>query len=84
MEKFSDDSNKDIGGNGDPDLSFYRVERSTIESLDTEMLFDPFEEQFYLPSALVELGNGQCRKYKIVGQKNEVFFPFGIEILHAA
>jgi len=83
MEAFSDDGNKDIGGNGDPDLGFYRIDGSTVEGLDAEMLFDPFEEQFYLPSALVEFGDGQRGKDEIVGQKNELFLPFGVKVLYA-
>ena len=84
MEAFSDDGNKDIGGNGDPDLGFYRIDGSTVEGLDAEMLFDPLEEQFDLPSAFVECGNGQRGKDEIVGQKNELLFPVGIEVLYTA
>ena len=67
METFSNDGDEDIGGNGDPDLGLYRIFRSAVECLDTEMLFDPFEEQFYLPSALVEFGDSQSRQFEIVG-----------------
>ena len=84
MEAFSDDGNKDIGGNGDPYLGFYRIDGRSVEGLDAEMLLDPFEEQFDLPSALVEIGNGQRRKDKIVSKKNELFFPFGIEVFYTA
>lgn len=48
------------------------------------MLLNPFEEQFDLPSALVEFGDGQRRKDEIVGQKNELFFPVGIKVLYTA
>ena len=82
METLSDDGNEDIGGNGDPDLGLYRIVGSAVEGLDAEMLFDPFEEQFDLPSALVEFGDGQRRKDEIVGQKNELFFPFGVEVFY--
>ena len=34
-----------------------------------QMLFDPFEEDFDLPSFPVELCNGQCREFKIVCHK---------------
>ena len=34
-----------------------------------EMLFDPFEEQFDLPAELVELGNGQSGRSKVVGEE---------------
>ena len=67
MKTFSNDGDGDIGGDSNPDLGLYRIFGSAVKCLDTEMLLDPFEEQFYLPSALVEFGNGQCRKNKIIG-----------------
>ena len=67
METFSNDCDKDIGGDSNPDLGLYRIFGSAVECLDTEMLLDPFEEQFDLPSALVEFGDGQRRKNKIIG-----------------
>ena len=36
MEVFSDDGNKDIGGNGDPDRGFYRIDGSSVEGLDAK------------------------------------------------
>ena len=84
METFSNDGDKDIGGNGDPDLGLYRIVGSAVEGLDSEMLLDPFEEQFDLPSALVEFGDGQCGKDEIIGQKDELFFLFGVEVFYAA
>lgn len=84
MEAFSDDGNKDVSGNSNPELGSYRVIGSPVEGLNAEMLFDPFEEQFDLPSALVEFGDSQCGKDKIVGEKNELFLSFGIEVLYTA
>ena len=62
MESFSNDGDKYIGGDGNPDLGLYRIFGSSVEDLDAEMLLDPFEEQFDLPSAFVEFGDGQGRK----------------------
>ena len=84
MEAFSNDGDKDISGDGNPDLRLYRIFGSAVESLDAEMLFDPFEEQFDLPSARVEFGDGQRRKDEIVGQKSEMLFPFGVEVFYTA
>lgn len=84
MEAFSDDGNKNMGGDGDPDLGFYRIDGSAVEGLDAKMLLDPFEEQFYLPSALVEFGDSQRRECEIIGQKNKLFFPFCVEVFYAA
>ena len=82
METFSNDGDKDIGGDGNPDLGLYRIFGSSVEGLDAEMLLDPFEEQFNLPSAFVEFGNAKGRKDEIVGQKNEMLFPFSIEVFY--
>jgi hypothetical protein len=38
------------------------------------------EEQFDLPTAFVELRDGQSREQKIVGQKGKAFFGLGIDI----
>ena len=35
------------------------------------MLLDPFEKELYLPSLLVEVGNGLCRYGEVVGQEIE-------------
>jgi len=35
------------------------------------MLLDPAKEQLYLPTTLIELGNGERRQEKIVGEKHE-------------
>ena len=42
------------------------------------MLFDPFEEQFDLPATTVKLGDRQRRQIEVVGQKDQIFFVFGI------
>ena len=42
-----------------------------MERLDSEMLFDPFEEQFDLPAALVDLGDGKRGQGKVVGQEDQ-------------
>ena len=48
-----DDGNENINADGDPDLGLHRVFRGTIERLDSEVLLDPSEEEFDLPTALV-------------------------------
>ena len=81
VEAFSDDGNKDVGRNGDPDLGFYCIVGCSVEGLYVKMLLDPFEEQFDLPSALVEFGDCQCGKDEIVGEKNEQLLSLGVEVL---
>ena len=78
MEAFLDNGNKDIHGDGNPDLSLHRIFGSTVEGLDSQMLLDPLEEEFDLPAALVKFCNGECRQSEVVGQKNNPSFLFGI------
>jgi hypothetical protein len=80
VEFLLDDSNEYINRDSDPDLNLHRVWRRTIKCLDPKMLFDPFEEDFDLPTVLEEQGNGQGWKNKIVGEEDEPTIRFGVEI----
>jgi len=48
------------------------------------MLLDPFEEQFDLPSAAVEIGDGQCWLGHVVGQEDQFLAGIGIDISDTA
>jgi hypothetical protein len=37
------------------------------ESFDAQMLFDPLEEQLYLPAAFIECCDGQGRQGSVIG-----------------
>jgi hypothetical protein len=41
-------------------LRFDGVFGRAEERLNAQVLLDPFEEQFHLPAAFVELGDGEC------------------------
>ena len=71
---FLDDCYQHVNTDGDPDLGLYSVFGRSVERFDAKVLFDPLEEQFHLPGALVELCDGQRRQHKIVGQEDVVFF----------
>ena len=58
FEFFLDNCHQNINTDGNPDLSLYRVLGGAEERLDTQVLLDPFEENFYLPAALVKPSNG--------------------------
>jgi hypothetical protein len=45
------------------------------------MLLDPFEEEFHLPSDLVNLSDCKCRKREVVCQKLEPLSGFHIQIV---
>ena len=71
LESFLENSNQDVDGDSDPYLCVHSVLGSSVECFDSKMLFDPFEEEFDLPTTLVELCNGKRREKKIVGEKDE-------------
>jgi len=48
------------------------------------MLFNPFEEQFDLPAASIQLSDGQCGHGEVVGQEDQGFAGNRIAIAHAA
>ena len=72
MNLLLDDCDQHIGGHRTPYLRFDRVFAGADKFLDAQMLFDPFEKQFHLPTALVESGNGQRRQGGVVGQKHKI------------
>jgi hypothetical protein len=37
--------------------------------LDPQVLLDPFEEQFHLPAAFIELGNSNGGQVKVISQE---------------
>ena len=54
LEVMFDDCNEAVCDDGDMYLDSYRIFRLTPESFDLEMLLDPFEEQFHLPSVFIK------------------------------
>ena len=78
MQTFFHDSHKHIDGYSDPDLGLHGILGGAIESLDSEMLLDPFEEQFDLPPAFVQLCDGQGRQDEVVGQEDKTFACFSV------
>src|ERR1019366_4313319 len=72
-EPLFDNGDQDIDGDSDPHLGAHGVFGRAIEGFDTQMLLDPFEEQFDLPTAAVELSDRQGWFGEIVGQEHEPF-----------
>jgi len=54
-------------------LCFDRVLGGAVEDFDAQMLFDPFEKQFDVPTAAIQLGDGQCWQDEIVGEEHQAF-----------
>ena len=77
---FLDNGDEHIRTDSDPDLDFHRVLGGSIKRLDSKVLFDPLEKEFYLPTAFVQLGNGQRVEHKVVRQEYESFGRLEIDI----
>jgi hypothetical protein len=60
-------------------VSFHRVLRGTEESLDLQMLLEPLEEQFYLPTTAMKLSDGKRRQLEVVGEKHQGLAFVGLE-----
>lgn len=61
-----------LGTNSRVDLYSDGVLGSSPELLDLEVLLEPLEEQFYLPTILVEVGNLLGSQFHGVGQEREL------------
>jgi hypothetical protein len=54
-----------------PDSSGRQLKLCGGACLDAQVLLDPIEEQFHLPSAFVELGDGDNVDGKIIGEEHQ-------------
>ena len=73
MQPLFHDGDKNISCDGNPYLGFDGVFAGSQKGFDTQMLFDPFEEQFDLPALLVQRGDQLRLECKIVGQEYDAF-----------
>ena len=78
MKLLFDDGDEYIGRHGAPDLCLHCVFARAEKFLDAQVLLDPFEEQFDLPTLLVQRGDRQRRQGCIVGQEDQGFACVGI------
>ncbi len=81
---FFENGDEDVSGDRNPDLRFYRVLRRAEEGFDAQVLFDPFEEQFYLPTLLIKLCDRERGQIEVVGEKQQIFLAFGVVERNAA
>ena len=84
MQTLFEDGYQQVERDGNPDLGAHGILAGAIESFDAQMPFDPFEEQLHLPSAAIELRDGQRRDGEVVGQKDQCLAALGIAIANAA
>ena len=71
FELLLNDCHQHVHADGDPDLRSHGVLRGAVEALDPQVLFDPFEEQFHLPSAFVQRADCQRRQRELIGQEHQ-------------
>ena len=64
--------NQTVGADGRINLYTDSVLSSAPEFLDIKVLLEPLEEQLYLPSVLIEVGNLQCGQFCCIGQEHEL------------
>ena len=81
---FFDDGHQHVNRECHPHLRLHGVLGSAVESSDVQVLFDPAEEQFYLPTCPVQLGDGERKKEKNVGQEGQSELLVGIVVGDAA
>ena len=55
----------------------------SLVGMNVRVLLDPLEEQFHLPTTLVQLGNAQRRKFEVVGEKDKTFVRCQIDVADA-
>ena len=64
--------NQTVGADGRINLYSDSVLSSAPEFLDFKVLLEPLEEQLYLPTVLIEVGNLQCGQFCCIGQEHEL------------
>jgi len=63
------DDKQQIVANGYPYLRIDSILGCTVEGFNMQVLLDPFEENFNLPSFPIKFGNGYSINRKIVGKE---------------
>ena len=69
MKHLSGNGKQQVITDGNPYLRVYRILARSVERLDVQMLFDPFEETFHLPTFPIKFSNGQVRMCEVIGQE---------------
>ena len=64
-----DDGYKHVDRHRNPDLSFDGIFTISVKGLDPQVLLDPLEEEFHLPTGLVEQADGGGWQVEVVGEE---------------
>ena len=81
MEQLLGNSKQQVIADGNPYLREDCILAGSVERLNVQMLFDPFEETFHLPTFPVKFSNGQVRMCEVVGQE-PIEVCCGIILIH--
>ena len=84
LELLVKDGHHEVNGDRDPDLRLHCVGTGAEVVFDTQVAFDPFEEEFDLPSRLVDLGHGESGDLQVVGEEDELLGGLCVEVAHPA
>ena len=77
-QAFFQHQNEEVNTHRNPNLRPHGVVVSSEKSFDAQVLFDPFEEQFHMPTVFVNLRDGLRTHNHVVGQKHKSFAGFTI------
>jgi len=66
---FSQNGDQQVNGDGAPGLRAHGILARAVNGFDAPMLFEPFEEQFDLPAAMIQLRNGRADAVKLLVRK---------------
>jgi len=65
------DGDQQVSAQGAPDLDAHSVGRIAEEAVQAQVLLDPPKEQFDLPAAFVQQGDGQRGQVELVGDEDQ-------------
>ena len=62
----------------------YGVFGGAVKGFDPQVLFEPTEEEFHLPTASIQIGHSNSRNREVVGQKDKAPGRFRVDKLDKA
>jgi hypothetical protein len=77
-----DPSQKKIVDHRDPYLCHHGILCGAEESFDLQVLLDPLEEDLYLPTSLVNIGDCFCGEIEIIREKTIDLVVFFVVVLY--
>ena len=75
FDLLADDGHQGVNADGDPELGAHRVLRASVEGFNAQVLLNPFEEQFHLPTLPVELSHHQRGQGEVVDDFKSITPP---------